>query len=151
MRRRFLFVFLPSLVIAAVLAVGSDAPANAPDGRFVTVADGIQDQITGLTWQQSDDGTTYTMANAATHCTSLGGTWRLPAMNELMTIVDPRAASPSLDPAFTFTSTGGYVYWTSTWGSCAGMPMGIAYAVDFSTGASSQTNTTTTYRARCVH
>jgi hypothetical protein len=139
---------LASVALVGVLVTALRLHANATDGRFMTVADGVLDQVTGLTWQQSDDGTTYTQANAVSHCTGLGGNWRLPQVFELYSIMDLRAANPALDSTFTFSSTGGYIYWTATGAGC---PFGDFISLDFSNGASGGTSASTAYRARCVH
>lgn len=112
-------------------------PTPAPGTQFTTVSDPtgngqdmVADSYTGLLWQQHSPTTTFAFSDAVSYCVALnyGGysDWRLPTVVELLSIQDMSKST------------------------CA-PTMGIAYAVDFSTGASSQTNTTTTYRARCVH
>ena len=80
-------------------------------GEFVVSADGltVTDTITGLLWQRDDSGarsscasgTACTWAESQAYCASLslGGVsgWRLPARNELSTIVDFTKTNPCID------------------------------------------------------
>lgn len=132
-----------SLVVAAAILIAARLHANSPDGRFVAVTGGIQDQVTGLVWEQPDDGNTYTWANAQTHCT---GVWRLPTVDELNTLVDLRSASvPLIDTAFTNANA---VYWSVT--SLAGAGPSSAWYVDFAVGGQGFQSTAAVHRVRCV-
>jgi hypothetical protein len=123
-------------------------------GELVVSADGltVNDTITGLVWQRDGSGTragcttdpsnlACTWAEAKAYCASLTlagvSGWRLPAMVELETIVDPAMADPAID-ATAFPDTTKDFYWTSS-------PIGFAnndladmvVAVEFSSGSAS--------------
>ncbi len=94
----------------------SDYPINTPsltDNGNGTVTD----DITGLIWQQEDDGQLRTQVLALDYCDnlSLGGyaDWRLPSVLELKDIVDYGRTAPTLDTSY-FTNTSNANYWTST-------------------------------------
>ncbi|WP_367270347.1 DUF1566 domain-containing protein [Sulfurovum sp.] len=79
------------------------------------VGDVVRDSSTGLEWQDDSIGSTLTWESAITHCEELsldGGGWRLPTVNELVSLVDDSRASPAIDPVFQNTASGNY--WSST-------------------------------------
>jgi hypothetical protein len=99
-------------------------------GEFVVSSDGltVTDTITGLVWQLDGSGTragcttdtthlTCTWAEAKAYCASLTlagvSGWRLPALMELETIVDPAMPGPAID-ATAFPNTTENFYWTSS-------------------------------------
>ena len=115
-------------------------------GEFVVSTDGltVTDTITGLVWQR--DGS---WADAQAYCASLTlgslSGWRLPARNELMTILDLAMGSSGLDPtAFTYTYD---LFWTSS--PDAGSS-GYAWFVDFLDGSSGGNPVGQLFRMRCV-
>jgi hypothetical protein len=131
------------LAVAIALLFGSRLRANSTDGRFTMVTGGYQDQVTGLTWQQPDDGNLYTWANAQTHCAK---PWRLPTVEELYTLVDVRQpVAPLIDSAFTNANS---YYWSST-PSASGSSN--AWNVSFGNGTAGYGAVSGTYRVRCVH
>ena len=85
---------------------------------YATTADEVTDQVTGLAWQAGGDGKTYDQASAARYCSGLAtseapaGSFRLPTVVELMTIVDYGVVAPSIDPSFTGAQPTNY--WTAT-------------------------------------
>src|SRR5439155_15941242 len=110
-RKKLSSSMVGGITMAIALLVTVRLRANATDGRFVTVADGVQDMVTGLVWQQTDDATTYTWDLAVAHCVA---PWRLPTVDELFTLTDVRATtSPTLDTIFGRTGTT-YTYWSAT-------------------------------------
>jgi hypothetical protein len=128
---------------------GTRLPAGdgTNSGEFVVSADGltVTDTISGLVWQRDGSGTragcsgsgntTCTWAEAKAYCASLtlGGVsgWRLPALMELETIVDPAMAGPAID-ATAFPNTTEDFYWTSS--SIGFTSEGTVVAVDFYAG-----------------
>lgn len=122
--------------------------ANAPPGRYVISTGTVYDSRTRLTWQQATDGGSFTQAQGASHCAALGGTWRLPQISELLTIVDPtRTTSPAIDLT-AFPGTGAEIYWSAT--TYHGVS-GSSWGVDFTDGGSNVYDATFTKRVRCVH
>jgi len=80
----------------------------------------VTDNLTKLQWQDdySDNGGVVTKViwqNAINYCEALtlGGysDWRLPNINELLSIVDDTKSNPAIDS--TFVNTSNY-YWSST-------------------------------------
>ena len=138
---------------AAVSMVGGLAWGAAPAGRYVVNAETVLDTKTGLRWQRTVPGATYTWANAQTYCQglNLGGYtsgWRVPSTKELQSLVDRRVSSPlpKIDET-AFPSTPQTVFWSSS--QLAG---GTSYAwwVAFNTGVSWYYAVTSSYRVRCV-
>ena len=78
----------------------------------------VTDNVTGLMWQKQGDGTQRTWSTAGTYCTnlSIGGhsDWRLPAIMELLSIVDYGVhPGPTINATF-FPNTYADWYWSST-------------------------------------
>jgi hypothetical protein len=95
----------------------------------------VLDRETGLVWEKSPSADQVPWGQARAGCLdkNVGGRkgWRLPSINELMSLVDPSASNPSLPAGHPFTvlSAG---YWSAT----AQIPASAnqVYAVNFSTG-----------------
>ena len=102
--------------------VSSDVgPAPLPR-LYTNLAPGeIQDNLTGLIWQQASSAAAVPYDQAAGICATLplnGHTWRLPSIKELSTLVDETPpitkVSPAIDTAtFTDTPANG-PYWSSS-------------------------------------
>jgi hypothetical protein len=76
--------------------------AVAPANHYTVTGGEVTDNYTGLTWQQAISPTKLSWAAAKTYCSSLalnGHTWRLPALQELSTLVNEAAVSPAIDSA----------------------------------------------------
>ncbi len=74
----------------------------------------ITDNNTALIWQKEDDNNTYTHSEAIDYCShlDLGDSikWRLPTIDELVSITDKGRVSPAINPIF--TNTDGDYYWS---------------------------------------
>lgn len=73
--------------------------------EFVANGNGtVSDALTGLMWQQTDDGQERNWEEALDYCESLGlagyRDWRLPNIRELESIVDDARHDPAIDPVF---------------------------------------------------
>ncbi len=116
--------------------------ASATDGRagfaYTSAAGGcVVDQVTGLTW---DRGATTTATQAAANAAVADANtavrcgfsdWRLPNVNELMSLVDAgAAAAPRIDASF--TATPAVAFWTNA--TYVGDTR-AAWVVDFASGA----------------
>lgn len=121
----------------------------------------ITDNSTGLQWQKCDVGlsgadcaagstSTLTWTQATTTCDSmvLGGhsDWKVPNMNELLSLVDFGTSSPAIDSAF-FPNTALDYHWSST-------PLRFnrpgAWDVTFNDGETNYDDPSTLRYVRCV-
>jgi len=126
-----------------------------PNPRFTNNADGtVTDNLTGLIWLKNANcsiffsgdnlgqnfrGWSAALAAAnglsSGHCDlsegSIPGTWRLPNIKELLSLVDFGRYSPSVPSGHPFTGVQSNVYWSST--TNAGGTT-AAWSVDFSNG-----------------
>jgi len=100
----------------------------------IITANTVWDSYTSYAWQRNDDGLARTWAAAKTYCDQLeldGSTdWRLPTVEELLTIVDYTVNNPALSTEI-FIGRSNW-YWTSS--SFAGSQNSAAWVVDFSDG-----------------
>ena len=79
----------------------------------------IQDNVTGLEWQQVPNTTYKTWTSAFTYCETLifppgndnHADWRLPTVQELATLIDYNRSNPAIDPLFGMTEN--TRYWTA--------------------------------------
>lgn len=96
----------------------------------------ITDKSTGLTWQKSENRL-LTWEEALAFCeneTDLGGKsdWRLPNINELISLVDYTKFYPAIDQVH-FPNVIGNYYWSST--TMAELGFGYAWYVFFYDGS----------------
>jgi hypothetical protein len=117
-------IILASLFLLVPL-VGSLFPA----GSFTDNANGtVTDNGTGLIWQKCSAPQTYSSGctgtvtaydwdSALAYCEGLtlggSGNWRLPSMNELVSLMD-YSRTPAINSLFTVPSTNSSAYWSST-------------------------------------
>jgi hypothetical protein len=144
-------------VLMAAGAVGlvvRVAAAGAPALRYTigtgAAAGTVYDTKTKLTWQQAVSGTTYVWSDAKKACpmsTANGGGWRLPAIPELLSLVDFQAAAGPFIDTTAFPNTPTKAFWSAT--PVAGSSTS-AWPVDFSSGFSSGADVTSTNYIRCV-
>ncbi len=114
----------------------------------------VTDTVTGLMWQQQDDGTAMDWNSAAAYCGDLalaGYTdWRLPDNKELISIVNYGASGPAIDSVY-FPNTQSTSYWTST--AYIANDAILGQGVVFDDGSNSNPPTSHslgTYNVRCV-
>ena len=99
------------MMIAGASALSADF--NRDDSKAI-----VNDNATGLSWQDDADASSYTATwqGAIDYCEALtlGGydDWRLPNINELYTIVDRGRSDPAIAAVFVNTASSGY--WSST-------------------------------------
>lgn len=109
----------------------------------------VTDNVTGLMWQQEDDGP-RNWEGALAYCESLDpagySDWRLPDIKELRSIVYNTIYSPAIDTTY-FPGTASYYYWSS---STTAFHYYQSWVVDFWTGeVFNQTKSNNMY-VRCV-
>ena len=122
------------------------APRCYPNQRFVVLSGGlVSDNLTKLAWQQQASPTTMTWAAAQTYCPS---GFRLPAVKELVSIVDLTVAwpGPTIDQT-AFPSTPAEAFWTSSPYTAVS---GNAWHVNFGVGQSLYDGVGSYDRVRCV-
>ncbi|HIP12605.1 MAG TPA: DUF1566 domain-containing protein, partial [Arcobacter sp.] len=111
--------------------------------------DTVTDNATGLIWQQEDDNTERTWADAGTYCDGLtldgNSDFRLPTIEELVSITDKQISNPSINAIFTNTNSSGY--WSATTGASG---TSDAWYVYFNGGDDGWRDKTVTYFVRCV-
>ena len=97
---------------------GQNAQQQGPAMRYSIHDDGsVMDEVTGLMWQQKDDGVSRSWSDSLAYCEGLilaeHEDWRLPTEWELQSILNYGAASPAIDGQ-AFPDTKWSYYWTST-------------------------------------
>ena len=126
-----------------------------PTRRFVPLDGGlVRDTLTNLVWQRQASTTSVNWSDAEAYCSSSGPGFRLPALKELMSIVDLTVTSgPRINQA-AFPNTPPEDFWTFS--LSADIP-GWEWAVMFSLGYSHEIAAYSTYKAvassawaRCV-
>ncbi|MEI6806897.1 MAG: DUF1566 domain-containing protein [Myxococcaceae bacterium] len=128
-----------------------DDPAVS-GSRFSTV---VADSYTGLQWEAQSSSITYTwdpagsIGSAQYYCSHqrTGGynDWRLPTVEELLTLVDYSHVQPVVDGSFFSNTCSGSSYWSAISGGAS-----VAWAVGCLGGWSSTANINTQLDVRCV-
>ena len=129
--------------------IGTGIGASGCGPRFTDLGGGVvRDNANSAEWQQAVPSGRYAQPDAIAYCSGLmlnGGGWRLPTLDELLSIVDTRFA-PAVDPAF-FPGTPGYFFWSSS--AVPGWPS-RASTVAMSTGSPGWDDLATLDNVRCV-
>ena len=125
--------------------------------RFVVLPtfnnDAVRDNETGLVWEKSPQVTTSTWRGARFACINknVGGRkgWRLPAISELASLIDPSAAvpGPTLPPGHPFLNVQSAHYWSAP--TSAEAPVD-AWAVNFNDGLLFLVTKTISLQVWCV-
>ncbi len=93
------------------------APNTTDQPRFTNNGDGtVTDNTTGLTWTQATIAQVVDHDEALQAVSALGEGWRLPTLEELLSIVDRGTYAPAID-AEAFPDTPSRAFWTTD--SCA--------------------------------
>ncbi|AVQ10475.1 PF07603 family protein [Leptospira santarosai] len=143
--------------LLAALGISNEPQGNAinlrcvsgnqiPAFSFVDLGDGtVRDQNTGLLWSQCSEGQAglgcpgaslildwFAALNACNNLNLAGRTnWRLPNVNELLSIVNFNNSNPAINALF-FPNTPNLTYWTSTTDE-----VNIGFAISISAGSGS--------------
>jgi hypothetical protein len=128
------------------LVNGVPDPCNSSRFKCVLDDQAVLDRETGLVWERNPDSSNFnvnSLTNAKDRCvrliliTAWRGGWRLPAIQELVSLVDytvqpsPSQNTPRLSHGHPFTIQATDWYWSATdWN---GLP-GSMYGVQFGTG-----------------
>jgi len=147
-----------SQILAVTVVLGATWTVSAQDAgtplpRYTASSQTVLDTKTKLTWQRTAPGTTMALADAQTYCAGLGptlggGTWRVPTLKELVTIVDYSQTTAPMIDRNAFPSTAAAVFWSSS--AVAGVAFPEAWMVSFSDGTSGDYGTSFLGNVRCV-
>jgi hypothetical protein len=152
----FAFVLFTS-PLAAQVGTRWDQQIIKPN-RFKAVNDfndaAVLDKETGLLWEQSPSTDPFNWFEALVHCWNkvVGGRkgWRLPTIEELMSLVDPSQSSPALPSGHPFSNIGESDYLSATTNMSA---VGFAFSVNFfnfNGNLSTNLKTVDLFRCWCV-
>jgi hypothetical protein len=122
---------------------------KAPSCRYAITETTAHDTATGLTWQRQVESGALTWSDAKAYCGALaqdGGGWRLPAVKELLSLVDLCHPYPVVN-GDAFPGTPPELFWSST--TVAGTT-GSAWFVYFGEGNADSHDMSTPSYARCV-
>jgi len=130
---------------------GTGRGASGCGPRFTALGDGtVRDNNgSGLEWQEGFSPGNQNQAASIAYCAALaldGGGWRLPTVDELVSIVDTSRGMPSIDTSF-FPGTPSTYFWSSS--PVAGSPS-LGWYVNFNSGYANYGRATDMLRARCV-
>ena len=110
------------IAVDATVVCAPDFPVwgipSLPPTGFVDNGDGtVTHPLTGLTWQQTPDPSSYEWASASTYCDKLAlagkSDWRLPTRTELQSLGD-FGSSPATDSK-TFPRFANKGFWAASW------------------------------------
>lgn len=153
----FILIGIVALAPFASEAAAQSQPWNTviPFNRFQVLNQfgnaAVFDQETGLVWEQSPDTNTQNWLNAQARCNTktvgnrLG--WRLPALQELASLVDPTVRFGPTLPANPFTNVRSSIYWSAT--TAAGNPA-MAWFVNFDNGQVANVSKSDAHFVWCV-
>jgi len=106
------------------------------DSRYKVNGEIVVDKYSALMWQRSDDGKKKNWKEAKLYCNDLQlngyKDWRLPSIDELVSIVDKKKFSPAIDTKV-FKCKNSY-YWSSTEAVEKGVKVTDARGVLFKNG-----------------
>jgi len=150
MKRIITFLMLASWLTSSAVwaACDENITESSPSSRFVLNGGEAYDQQTKLTWNRCSVGTIWTsdagcigevkllgLDKAKQLAQELGGGWRVPAIEELYSIVEQRCFNPTINSRVfpTVTNFGeGAPYWSDT--NVEEIPS-LIYFIDFIDGA----------------
>lgn len=129
----------------------------SPTERFTDKGDGtVKDNLTGLIWlKDANCFSESTWHNALSDCNALStgscgltdgsseGDWRLPNVNELISLVDRGRYLPALSSGHPFSNVQSYYYWSAT--TNIPSPTLYAWVVSMSSGEVASRNKPFTY------
>ena len=132
-----------------VRCVSSEQASGGREPNYELQQKVVVDWTTQLTWQKSTDDAVHTWEEARDYCQSLPlelGGWRLPALKELLTIVDTRRHMPAIETKG-FLQIQPAAYWTST---AFPRDTQLAYRLEFANGGSGYSDRADKHYVRCV-
>ena len=139
------------LVNTATEALPMSEQSSTSHSEYTINGDTVYDRGTQLTWQREVPDTRLNWRDAKAHCANLNlgrfsFGWRLPTEYELMTIVDKRAHSATIDRV-AFPNTKAFWFWTNT---IYVDNSSYAWVVGFGAGNSDARDIGAAHYVRCV-
>lgn len=138
---------------------GKGVPWPSPrfDFSMINFGQGWKDYLTGLIWQSTVSNTNRDWEDSISYCENLvtgilGFTytdWRLPNINEMLSLIDRGEINPALPDGHPFGSPPNFPYWTST-AYAVGSPSLIAWIVEMANGTVRTEDKDFSYYAWCV-
>lgn len=127
MRNVLLAILLASVSGISYAVCNTTITPTAPNSRYQLLnnATEVKDLKTNLIWQRCSLGQTwsgtsctgtatqYTWADALKTAQSIGGSWRLPNIKELQSLVERACSAPAINEAI-FSNTSSDAYWSSS-------------------------------------
>lgn len=151
-------VILKTGQTTSYVANDDGASQNGKERNYIVNVNGtVMDNATGLLWQKEDNNNLYNMVDADTYCSNLVikdwtsfpetslDSWRLPTLEELMSLTDKGRFNPAINPIFTNTHSSNY--WSS---SAVAYDTSGAWSVDFNNGNGFWDYKAHTLFVRCV-
>ena len=134
-------------------APATSAQTSPPSDRFTLVMGGeaVEDNKTGLLWEQSPDLVHDTWSASVARCQtkSVGGQkgWRAPSVEELKSLIDASQTDPALPEGHPFSNIKSEIYWSATPSKSDDI---VAWQVSFFTGEPVTDQKSGTRRIWCV-
>jgi hypothetical protein len=107
--------------------------------RFIVLTnmnnEAVLDRETGLVWEQSPSTSAFNWEDASLHCIGLskGGRqgWRLPAIQDLASLIDPAQSNPALPSGHPFSNVStSEDYWSATtWAAAPTNAFGMFFKI----------------------
>jgi hypothetical protein len=155
-------VLLVGLASCSSVATSADATTDVHRDSRWTIADhALKDATTGLQWTASDNGADINWTQAQAYCSSRGGGWRLPAIDELASLYAGKAVGATTakcgDSSCRTTAPlalSAAWFWSSTpVGADAYDGVELAWGLSLANGVRTQSVKELSYgsRALCVH
>lgn len=134
----------------SVRCVRTEQPPHSLTARYEVQAQDVRDVATSLRWERVPTKERLTFEAARAYCDQLklggDGHWRVPTLPELLTLVDERASSPTIDHAV-FLETPADAFWTS---STFANGNELAWYVRFDRGSGLYGRLVEPFHVRCV-
>ena len=100
--------------IRGLILIGLVIPCMVCAERFSKIGDVVYDSKTELKWQSSHSTEKFIWSDAKGHCEGLGGSWRLPNLYELKSLVDYGKYTPAIATTLINIDANYPYYWSSS-------------------------------------
>ena len=144
-------------LLCSSAAFGADASGFTAGFSRDDAKNVVTDSVYKLIWQDGEEIYQGTYDEAVKYCENLTFAgfedWRLPTLNELLSITDDSGYNPAINKAFKnvayeTNNKGEKMYWSSI--KHAGYPSSLVWSVDFESGSDYFGSVLDRYFVRCV-